>query len=179
MNTEIEIWKDVPGYEGLYQASSFGLVKSLGNKYSKKIKILKGRPDGNGYSKIALFKNTVRKDYRIHKIIAITFLNHTPCGMKYVVDHIDNNKENNKISNLQIITNRENCSKGWIGKKSSKYTGVYKSKNKWVANITHNYNCKSLGVFSSEFEAHKSYQKALSKINEKSKKCAKSITDSI
>ena len=176
MNKEIEIWKDVPDYEGFYKASNLGQIKSVErnaifrNKYNGvyKEKILKGREDGHGYKKVALFKNGNRKDYRIHKIIAITFLNHIPKGMDYVVDHIDADKDNNNVINLQIITSRENCSKGWIGKKTSKYTGVYYCKfyNKWVAQITDNWKHRHLGKFNSEIEAHNKYQKALSDIEQ-------------
>jgi hypothetical protein len=172
MDLELEIWKDIPGYEGFYMASTHGRIKSIERvsnanlryKTVFKGKILKGRPDGHGYEKVALWNYGKRKDFRIHKLIAITFLNHKPNGMTHVVDHIDANKLNNNINNLQIITNRENCSKGWAGKKTSQYTGVYKCQKYWIAQITINWKCKQLGKFKNEHDAHLAYQKALKEL---------------
>ena len=97
-----EIWKDVPGYEGLYQASNLGRIKSdIKIKNQTKSKSKK-------YLMVYLYKQNVKKTIAVHQLIAMTFLNHTPCGHKIVVDHIDNNHLNNKLINLQLITHREN-----------------------------------------------------------------------
>ena len=174
MNTEIEIWKDIPGYEGYYQASNLGRIKSverialIRKKHfgTFKEKILKGRPDGDGYDKVALYKNTARRDYRIHKLIAITFLGHVPDMMKMVVDHIDEDTKNNNVNNLQLTTNRHNCSKGWKNT-TSKYTGVHYSKKngKWVTQITINYKVINIGTFNDEYSAHEAYQAKLKEID--------------
>ena len=100
----------------------------------------------------------------MHQIVAIAFLNHTPNGLKAVVDHIDNNPLNNELGNLQIITHRKNLSKDKKG--SSKYTGVcwYESRKKWIAGIRVNGKKKHLGYFTNEEEAAEAYQKALKEL---------------
>ena len=162
----IEEFRDLPNYEGIYQVSNLGRIKSLARKSLigrvLKEKILKPFLVGGGYLSVSLHKEGKQYNKQAHKLVAIAFLNHTPNGNKIVVDHIDNDKTNNKLSNLQLISNRENLSKDKKGC-SSKYTGVSwnKSVNKWVANITINGKVKYLGYYTEELEAAKAYQNAL------------------
>ena len=114
----MEIYKDISGYEGVYQVSSYGNVKSLKrqkwNGYAMQDvpkRVLKKAIDKTGYYSISLSKNGKYKSFRIHKLVAETFLNHTACGYKLVIDHIDNNPLNNNLDNLQLITHKENCTK--------------------------------------------------------------------
>ena len=167
-----EIWKDIKGYGGLYQASNLGQIRSLdritNNRFGqclKKGKILNGR-DSGGYYSVALYKNGKTKNYKVHKLIAMTFLNHNPCGMKEVIDHIDNNKLNNRLDNLQITDNRHNCSKD-VKNKTSKYTGVcfVYSRSDWKAQITINGKNKHIGYYDNELDASKAYQDRLKEIN--------------
>ena len=104
----------------------------------------------------------MQKTKRVHKLVAIAFLSHKPSGRTMVVDHKNNDKTNNNVSNLQIITQRENLSKDKKGG-SSQYTGVSWSKpaEKWVAHININYKLKYLGVFESELDASTAYQTEL------------------
>lgn len=169
-----EIWKDIPDYEGYYQVSNLGRVKSLerkciANSYGgiklKKEKILS--PSFNkGYLYVVLYFNRNKKTKSIHQLVAMAFLGHTPCGYKIVVDHINNIKTDNRIENLQLISNRENSSKD---KKNmySKYTGVSwdKSKNKWKAQIRINGESKHLGIFENEIDASNAYNKILKTID--------------
>jgi hypothetical protein len=158
-----EIFKDIPGFEGLYQVSNLGGVKSF--KWGKE-KILKPYPDTYGYMQIDLRKSSIRKSISVHKLVAIVFLNHTPCGYKLVVDHINDNPKDNRVENLQIVTQRENAFKTQ-GRYSSKYKGVCfdKSRNKWMAKIYINGKKKHLGRFSSEYDAHLAYEKKVSELN--------------
>ena len=164
--SNMEIFKDIKGYEGLYQISNLGNVKSLerlndrGNKLKEKI--LKAGLT-SGYLLVTLSKNVKQKSYRVHQLVAITFLNHTPNWYKIVVDHKNAIKTDNRLENLQLITFRENLSKDKKG--SSKYTGVSWNKlNKnWVAQITINNERIYLGSFTCQIEAHNEYQKALKK----------------
>ena len=98
----------------------------------------------------------------------MTFLNHKPDGTnKTVVDHKDNIKTNNYLSNLQLITNRENLIKfRLIGNYSSKYVGVYwhKRAKKWCSQIQINGKMKYLGLFVNEEEAHETYQNELKNV---------------
>jgi len=161
----IEVWRDIPGYEGRYQISNKGLVKS----FKGSTKILKPRPTG-GYTSVQLSVDGVSKNYYIHQIVAMAFLNHKPDGFKLVIDHIDGCKSNNELSNLQIVTNRYNVSKGWSTKnKTSSYTGVFwhKTNKSWTARIWLKENGKrlqkDLGYFIDEESASKAYQDALKK----------------
>ena len=107
------------------------------------------------------------KKFYVHKLVAIAFLNHTPCGNKLVINHKDFNISNNRLCNLEIITNRENCNRKHIPSYSN-YTGVQwcKSKNRWRSRIQVNGKDKHLGYFKNEYDAHLAYQKELQKINE-------------
>ena len=168
----MEIWKTIEGYEN-YQVSNFGRVKSLervinrsnNKKQFIRERILKYATSNSGYFFIVLNKDKKSKVIYIHKLVAISFLNHKPCGFKIVVDHIDNNKLNNNLSNLQLITTRENLSKD---KRhcSSKYTGVYlhKPTNKWLSHIRINGIKKHIGYFENELDASNAYQKVLLEI---------------
>lgn len=162
-----EIFKDITGYEGLYQVSNLGNVKSLGNNRLRKEKILKPCNGGVGYYFVNLWKDGEKKNITVHQLVAIAFLNHKPDGHKIIVDHIDNNPLNNKLENLQLISVRENTSKDRING-SSKYIGVYwnKKANKWQAQIGINSKRKYLGLFSNEIEAHESYQNRLKQLNQ-------------
>ena len=157
MEQQQEEFRPVPGYEGYYEVSNFGNVKSLTND-----KILKPCLDSNGYYKVTLSKDGKTKTIRIHILVATAFLDHVPDGYKIVVDHIDNNKLNNNLTNLQLITHRENISKDRKNG-TSQYKGVFwgKNSNKWKSQITINGKQKHLGLFTSEEEAHEVYQNAL------------------
>ena len=162
MGQQREEFRSVPGYEGYYEVSNFGNVKSLTND-----KILKPCLGSRGYYMVRVYKDNKGNTMSIHVLVAMAFLGHKPDGYKIVVDHIDNNKLNNHVSNLQLISNRENTSKD---KKNgtSKYTGVtwYNASNKWLAQIAINSKKKNLGLFETEDEAHETYQKALKMLNE-------------
>lgn len=165
----IEVWKDIPQYEGLYQVSNLGNVRSLDRvcRRGRKLKgkVLKDALCGRGYFVVELNKNGKAKTITVHKLVAYSFLNHKPCGHKLVVNHIDINRENNNLYNLEIITQRENTNKKHI-KSSSKYTGVYwnKKAKKWRSNILINGRRKHLGYFTDEKEAAQAYQNELNKI---------------
>jgi frataxin-like iron-binding protein CyaY len=167
-----EIWKDIPNYEGLYQVSNFGNVKSLERYVKGKVEnrlqkenILSKRLVGNlgnQYYAVTLCNNKDRKQIKVSVLVAMSFLNHTPNGyVGFTVDHIDNNPLNNNVDNLQVITKRENSSKDRKG--ISKYTGVTfnKKSNKWRSQIWINGKNKTLGSFDDELEAHRAYQKEL------------------
>ena len=97
----MEVWKDVPGYEGLYIASNLGRVKGL-----KRGKILSPAPNEKGYLHIVLCKNGIMKTKKLHKIIAQTFV---PNGSGLTeINHIDGNKLNNAADNLEWCSHLEN-----------------------------------------------------------------------
>ena len=158
----IENWKKIDNYPD-YEISNLGNVKSL--KFGKD-KFLKQMLSNEGYAKVTLSHNSKQKVFQIHQLVAIAFLNHKSNGCKIVIDHIDNNKLNNCIENLQIVTSRYNVSKSKKNN-SSKYTGVsiYNPICKWISSIQINNKSIFLGRFKTEIKAHKQYQKALKNIN--------------
>ena len=160
---EKEEWKPVKDYEGLYEVSNLGNVKSL--KLGKE-KILKLSVDGAGYLRCNLSLNGIAKQVKAHQLVAMAFLNHTPCGFKLVVDHINDDKLDNRVENLQVVTNRFNVCKTQYNY-SSKYKGVYwnKQKNKWKSQIRINKKRIHLGYFNCELTASIAYQNKLKTIN--------------
>ena len=160
-----EQWIDIAGYENLYQISNFGNVKSF--KYGK-IKLLKGAINNYGYKQVNLTKGKTVKSFKIHQLVAIHFLGHKPNGYESIVNHIDFDRLNNTVTNLEVITARENTNKKHL-KTSSSSTGVswHKEKNKWISQIYCNGKLKFLGYFKTEIEASNAYQNELLTISTK------------
>jgi len=99
-----EVWKDIPEYEGLYQVSNLGQVRSIGRATTKG-KILK--PDEvNGYLRVMLSKNNIRKNFLVHRLVANTFICEMDDTMQ--VNHKDFNRKNNTPKNLEWVTRKEN-----------------------------------------------------------------------
>jgi len=166
-----EVWKDIPGYEGLYQASNMGLIRSLErtiitSRGAKNLKPIQMKLSINSrmYLVVGLRKNKKTKTFKVHQLITMAFLNHKPCGQKLVVDHINEDKLDNRLSNLRLITHRENLSR--YKNVSSKYAGVYfeKKSNKWRSRISINNKLISIGSFDCELKAAKAYQDKLKEI---------------
>jgi hypothetical protein len=168
---ECEIWKDAVGYEGLYQVSNIGRVYAMPKKWSfgsngsineHEGKILNQYSHSYGYKTVTLRKDKIPKSYSVHVLVAQAFLEHTPCGFKLVVDHINNNPTDNRAENLQVVTHRFNVYKT-KEQCSSKYKGVsfYKKSGKWMSRITINGKLKYLGIFDCELKAYSVYQNAL------------------
>ena len=155
----MEIWKEIPNTEGKYMASSIGRIRSL----VRKDKIIDGTIGSQGYRRHTIYYNRKRKTLETHKIIAITFLNHIPCGSLKQVDHINSNKLDNRVENLRIVDARFNRFKDMDkSKKTSKYIGVTKTKNgRWGATISIDSIQNWLGTFDTQEEAHQAYLNAL------------------
>jgi len=156
----MEIFKDIEGYELLYQVSNFGRVKSIiKNKYIG----YKINCKYNEYPRVTLYKNGKRKTFRIHHLVWDQFGDNERNGLQ--VDHIDEIKSNNHIDNLQLLTNRQNNSKTKLTKKdkTSKYTGVdwMKCREKWRSRIQINGKHHHLGYYDTQEEASKAYQNKL------------------
>ena len=131
--------------------------------YDSKEKLLKFAIDELGYRKHGLSKDKKLKTHMVHKLVAIAFLGHAPCGYEKVINHIDKNPANNHVSNLEIVTSRYNSSCHRTGV-SSKYTGVSwdKTKNKWASHIIIKKQQHHLGRYHIEEEAKAAYDTALS-----------------
>lgn len=165
----LEEWRDIKDYEGFYQISNYGRIKSLeryfirnGYKVSLKERILRLNKDKGGYIVIGLSNSVTRRIHKVHQLVAIAFLGHVPCGFKRVVNHIFFDKTFNVAPYLEITTQRENANKKHL-KSSSKYTGVCfdKDRNKWAAYFNIKGKTKHLGRFDVELDASEAYQTAL------------------
>lgn len=124
MTEEIkEAWKDIPGFENLYQASPNGNIKSL-----YKNKILKHEISKNGYCQVMLCKNKKRKLLYVHRLIAMTYLDNYNENLQ--VNHKDGNKQNNNLINLEMVTCKENIQHSFKNKlqivKKGKDNHLYK-----------------------------------------------------
>jgi hypothetical protein len=91
-----EIWKDIEGYEGLYQVSNLGRVKSFKRK---NIKIMKSSVDFNGYSHVNLYKNDTKRGFKVHRLVCFAFLPYLI--EKPQVNHINGIKTDNRLKNLE------------------------------------------------------------------------------
>lgn len=116
-NFENEIWKDIPDYEGIYQASNYGRIRTAPNKttYTKihgirhwKSRIMKGRGDSKKTGRrVGLWKNGKVKDWLVARLVAITFLG-KPTKEANTVNHINGNRLDNKVENLEWLSIGDN-----------------------------------------------------------------------
>ena len=106
MGTYRAEWRDIEGYEGIYQVSNLGQVRSLNYRRMGKVKILKLIKDKENYLLTHLSNNGERKNYKVHRLVAKTFIPNP--NSKTQVDYIDSNTSNNKVFNLQWVTGKEN-----------------------------------------------------------------------
>ena len=132
-----EIWKDIyfwengveHDYKNLYQISNFGRVKSLNYKRSGKEKILKAVKNKFGYELVDLCKNGETKHFRVHRLVAHIFIENDNPIEKIEVNHIDENKTNNHVSNLEWCTREYNNNYGTRNERAIK-----SKKNKILSN---------------------------------------------
>lgn len=147
-----EIWKDIKGYEGLYQVSNLGRVKSLGNG---KEKIRKTNISSNGYLSLILVKNKKGKNFSVHRLVAEAFIDNPdnlPC-----VNHKDENKLNNCVDNLEWCTKQYNSTWGSVLKRrGSKLKG---RKNEWLSKHIMQYDLQ--GNFIKEWESQNDIERQL------------------
>lgn len=167
MTNLIEVWKDINNYEGKYQISNLGRVKSLsrivirprrGSITIKEI-IRKQGKNHKGYNLISLNNGVSLKTHVVHLLVWDHFgIGHRD-GMIITVDHIDNDKDNNRINNLQLLPNRDNNSKNRPGIYP---TGVFVNvgSKRFYAGITVNKKYIYLGSFSTVNDASNAYQAA-------------------
>lgn len=146
-----EIWENIEGYEGLYQVSNFGRIKSLNYNHTNKEKIRKLDIGNKGYLTILLCKNGEKKKYSVHRIVANTFIknsNNLP-----QVNHKNGIKTDNRVCNLEWCTNGENEKHAYkLGLKNKLY-GKANGMSKAIIQYDLNYNI--LNEFETIQEAHK------------------------
>lgn len=111
MNKELEEWKDIPDYEGKYQVSNMGRVKSLNYARRKQVKVLRpGIEKTRGYLSVTLLKDGKQKTKPVHRLVAIAFIPN-PNDLPQV-NHKDENKLNNCVDNLEWCNAKYNCNYG-------------------------------------------------------------------
>ena len=112
-----QIWKDIPGYEGLYQVSNTGRVRSLNYNRTGETKVLKQGTNKGGYKRVNLYKDGKFKIYFVHRLVALVFI---PNPNNYpVINHKDENPKNNTVWNLEWCTQEYNINYGNCRKKMS------------------------------------------------------------
>lgn len=174
----IEKWEFVKGYEGLYTVSNLGRVYSMsryihgvknrwGSSHSKYVHgcIVKIGDNGNGYKTVKLSKDGKMSTHYVHRLAYTSFKGDIPKDL--VIDHINNNKEDNSLSNLQVLTQRKNAEKATLKLSSTTpYTGVYKVKgyNRFSARIRVGKERIHLGYFGTPEEANIAYQNKLNSV---------------
>jgi hypothetical protein len=144
----MELYKLIKGDEN-YEVSTFENVRNM-----KTNQILKLNIDSNGYMKVDLFKDKIRKSFTIHRLVGLAFIENS--DNKYCIDHIDRNRINNNIFNLRWASYSENNKNKSIQKNnSSTVSGVSfnKQSNKWKVCISINGKLNYLGLFANFDEA--------------------------
>lgn len=127
-----EIWKPIKGFEKQYLVSNMGRIKSLNYNRQRIHKCLipfKNAKDINKAYYLVNFydDNRKRKNFTVHKLVALHFVEYPKDGKTYEVNHIDGNKHNNKASNLEWVTAKENVQ--------------HATKNRLIIKGRHNYSC--------------------------------------
>jgi hypothetical protein len=111
---EQEIWRDIKGYKGIYQVSNFGRIKGLERLSAKgcllKEKIRKIQTNNDGYQTVILFKDGIRGNYDVHRLVAVAFISN-PDNLPQV-NHKDECKHNNYVANLEWCTGKYNSNYG-------------------------------------------------------------------
>lgn len=143
-----EVWKDIKGYEGLYQVSNLGRVLSLGRKINTghngyritENKILLGHLTNKGYEKVVLYNSiSGRKETTVHRLVAEMFIPNPE--NKSQVNHKNEIKTDNRVENLEWATARENCNYGLRNRKI-----LQKMKEQNITNFGQRVRCVELNI---------------------------------
>ena len=140
----MEIWKDIPNYEGLYQVSNLGRVKSIlfrnniiEKKQNKILNIHKSKRNGRMY--VCLYKNNIRKNCVVHRLVGNAFIPN-PYNMPQI-NHIDGNPSNNKVENLEWCDANYNCKHAYENHLTNLKTINEKNKKAIIRNDNKIYDC--------------------------------------
>ena len=146
-----EIWKDIVGYEGLYQVSNNGNVRRIGRR------ILKNFDAAKGYQKVQLWKENKGKAFLVHRLVLLAFVGQS----EMQTNHINRNKKDNRLENLEYVHARENINHVYRNRELP--AGVAKDKKSYRASIVINGKVLNLGNYKTSKEASDAY---LGKIKE-------------
>lgn len=149
-NSNEEIWKDIEGFNGIYQVSNHGRI--FGGRFKK---IMKQKLN-KGYRMINLtYPNGIQKTFQVHRLVAQHFIENKE--NKPFINHIDENKENNKFENLEWVTPKENMEHGTVVER------IRKNRFRKVAQIE---NGKIVKEFESMSEAARCFEIQIERISE-------------
>tara|TARA_R110002167_G_C12366771_1_gene623723 strand:+ start:37 stop:594 length:558 start_codon:yes stop_codon:yes gene_type:complete len=183
-----EIWKDIKDYEGIYQVSNTGKIKSLEREVyhsrhgtiNLKEKLKQFTKHKDGRFQVTLSFEGVNKMKMVSNLVAEHFKSTTE--IRDCIIHLDKNNSNNNVDNLKYVTRRDVA---FIRESKSKYKtskkfGVWfeKSKNRYRASITMKGKQKTLGTFKTEKEASEAYKKAYI-LNDSFKETVYELSDSL
>ena len=150
---EEELWKDIPDYEGRYMISTFGRIKGL---YHGVWSIKSVRPDSKGYLRVRFKANHKTVEINVHRLMGIVYLDSEGKGL--CVNHKDLDKLNNRLDNLELVSQRENAchASKMRAISSSKYIGVVWSKQMkmWKTSIRLKGKSVFLGYYKEEDKAY-------------------------
>lgn len=162
-----EVWKDIEGYNGDYQVSDLGRIKSVyrlitrnGVHRQRKERIFLPHSK-KGYLHVRLIKDGEYKNYRVHRLVMAAFKGES----KLTIDHINGVKWDNRLENLRYCTNRQNNVFHQI-KSGKNLTGAYKIKNRWSSIISFKRKPIYLGCYKTAEEAHQRYLEESKKLHE-------------
>lgn len=127
-----EIWKEVPGYEGLYEVNNLGNVKK-----SRSGRLLKPQNSKKGYLHVVLCRNGKEKGFRIHRLVYSAFHGEIPAGFE--VNHINEDKADNRLENLNLMSHKENINWGTGVRRSAKSRKGKTYNGKRVAQVDREY----------------------------------------
>jgi len=157
-----EIWKDIKEFEGVYQISNYGRLKSLKRYGRKQDKIIKPVLGKRGYFCYCLWNKQKAKNITIHRLVAQYFIPNQEG--KREVNHKDLDKTNNAISNLEWVTPKENSTHACANlgtkkhsKKRGAYARTYKGKTSWISEMNYKNKRIYLGFYDTKEEAQKAY----------------------
>lgn len=159
-----EFWKDIEGYEGLYQISNMGRIKSLpkicGVRSSKE-KIIRTFRNHSGYELATLCKDGNQKHFQVHRLVATTFIPNN--DSKPQVDHINRIRNDNRVLNLRWVTNKENSRNS-----STNNLVTYKGKTKSIVEWSEEYKINPITLQARIFRYGWPVERALTEIVSKS-----------
>ena len=177
-NLPDEIWKDAKNFEGYYQVSNYGRIKTIPRKVKAgtghrivKSKIKTPLISGDGYLISRLYKNNREYCVQVHQLVAFSFIGDYP-HEDSVIDHIDFDKTNARLDNLRFISNRENVIRSINRAEKKAPLGVYLipagrgrlKNNRWASSVKANNIKYYLGCFETAELASQAYQQKIAEL---------------
>ena len=147
-----ESWKSVDGYEGFYEVSNIGNVRSV-SRHTRDGKFLKGKVlkqglSTSGYKHVVFCKDGIKKDMLVHRLVASAFLENNKRFSE--INHKDENKDNNAVSNLEWCNRTYNCNYNHVSERN-----LYKATKAIIKGVLQKKNGTIIGIFESVRDAEK------------------------